>query len=53
MEFAEDVRLTFRNPKGQDVYVMAEQLLKSFEEKWAPIEADYMSEMKLSADYMM
>lgn len=56
MEFAEDVRLTFRNamtynPKGQDVYVMAEQLLKSFEEKWAPIEADYMRELKLSADY--
>ncbi|GFP79160.1 transcription factor gte4 [Phtheirospermum japonicum] len=40
MEFAEDVRLTFRNamtynPKGQDVYVMAEQLSKIFEDKWA------------------
>lgn len=56
MEFAEDVRLTFQNamtynPKGQDVYVMAEQLAKTFEEKWIPIEADYMCEMKLSADY--
>ncbi|KAH6780654.1 global transcription factor group E4 [Perilla frutescens var. hirtella] len=55
-EFAEDVRLTFQNamtynPKGQDVYVMAEQLAKTFEEKWAPIEADYMREMKLSTDY--
>ncbi|XP_044493198.1 transcription factor GTE4-like isoform X3 [Mangifera indica] len=45
-EFAEDVRLTFNNailynPKGQDVHVMAEQLLKIFEEKWAKIEAEY------------
>ncbi|KAL3632759.1 hypothetical protein CASFOL_025743 [Castilleja foliolosa] len=40
VEFAEDVRLTFRNamtynPKEQDVYVMAEQLSKIFEDKWA------------------
>uniref|UniRef100_A0A3Q7IC44 Uncharacterized protein n=1 Tax=Solanum lycopersicum TaxID=4081 RepID=A0A3Q7IC44_SOLLC len=46
-EFAEDVRLTFQNamtynPKGQDVYMMAEQLSKIFEEKWPSIEADYM-----------
>ncbi|PSR95712.1 Transcription factor like [Actinidia chinensis var. chinensis] len=45
-EFAEDVRLTFRNamtynPKGQDVHVMAEELLMIFEEKWAVIESEY------------
>ncbi|XP_051114634.1 transcription factor GTE4-like isoform X2 [Andrographis paniculata] len=45
-EFAEDVRLVFRNamtynPKGQDVHVMAEQLLQTFEERWAIIEAEY------------
>lgn len=56
MEFAEDVRLTFQNamtynPKGQDVYLMAEQLSKTFEDKWVAIEADYMREMNLTADY--
>lgn len=45
-EFAEDVRLTFHNamtynPKGQDVHVMAEQLLAIFEDKWAAIESEY------------
>lgn len=45
-EFAEDVRLTFRNAmtynaKGQDVYVMAEQLLQLFEEGWPAIESEY------------
>ncbi|KAJ6828522.1 putative transcription factor GTE4 isoform X2 [Iris pallida] len=45
-EFAEDVRLTFRNamtynPKGQDVHVMAEQLSQIFEEQWPTIEAEY------------
>ncbi|KAJ0102900.1 hypothetical protein Patl1_04793 [Pistacia atlantica] len=45
-EFAEDVRLTFNNailynPKGQDVHVMAEQLLKIFEEKWTKMESEY------------
>lgn len=45
-EFAEDVRLTFRNamtynPKGQDVHVMAEQLSNVFEERWAVIESEY------------
>ncbi|XP_015159260.1 transcription factor GTE4 isoform X1 [Solanum tuberosum] len=54
-EFAEDVRLTFQNamtynPKGQDVYMMAEQLSKIFEEKWPTIEADYMRELRLSMD---
>ncbi|XP_020583626.1 transcription factor GTE4-like [Phalaenopsis equestris] len=44
-EFAEDVRLTFHNamtynPKGQDVYIMAQQLLQIFEERWPIIEAD-------------
>lgn len=52
MEFMVDVRLTFRNamtynPKGQDVYVMAEQLLQIFEDKWVVIEADYVQELKL------
>ncbi|CAA2953479.1 transcription factor GTE4-like [Olea europaea subsp. europaea] len=45
-EFAEDVRLVFRNamtynPKGQDVHVMAEQLSEIFEERWAVIETEY------------
>ncbi|KAL9232456.1 hypothetical protein vseg_007567 [Gypsophila vaccaria] len=45
-EFAEDVRLTFHNamtynPEGQDVHIMAKELLRIFEEKWASIEADY------------
>ncbi|XP_052177240.1 transcription factor GTE4-like [Diospyros lotus] len=45
-EFAEDVRLTFRNamtynPKGQDVHVMADDMLQIFEEKWAAIESEY------------
>ncbi|XVF60906.1 hypothetical protein PTKIN_Ptkin08bG0085600 [Pterospermum kingtungense] len=55
-EFAEDVRLTFRNamtynPKGQDVHVMAEQLLKIFEDKWSVIEADYIRDMRLAIEY--
>ncbi|KAF5766568.1 putative chromatin remodeler Bromodomain family [Helianthus annuus] len=46
MEFADDVRLTFRNamtynPKGQDVHLMAEQLLNLFEERWAVIESEF------------
>ncbi|XP_047310212.1 transcription factor GTE4-like isoform X2 [Impatiens glandulifera] len=45
-EFAEDVRLTFSNamtynPKGQDVHLMTEELLKIFEEKYSDIEAEY------------
>ncbi|KAH0448644.1 hypothetical protein IEQ34_022444 [Dendrobium chrysotoxum] len=45
-EFAEDVRLTFKNamtynPKGQDVHHMAEQLLNMFEERWPSIERQY------------
>ncbi|XP_042485021.1 transcription factor GTE4-like [Macadamia integrifolia] len=55
-EFAEDVRLTFRNamtynPKGQDVHVMAEQLLKLFEDKWAAVEAEYNINSRLGADH--
>lgn len=56
IEFAEDVRLTFRNgmtynPNGHDVHVMAEQLLQIFEEKWVVIEADYLRELKLVVDH--
>jgi hypothetical protein len=55
-EFAEDVRLTFNNamiynPEGQDVHVMAELLLKMFEEKWVVIETDYMRELRLAVDF--
>jgi hypothetical protein len=49
-EFAADVRLTFHNamtynPKGQDVHVMAEQLLGIFEAQWPEIQAevDYLA----------
>ncbi|XP_028807815.1 transcription factor GTE4 [Neltuma alba] len=55
-EFAEDVRLTFRNamtynPPGQDVHIMAEQLSKIFEDRWAIIESDYNREMRYVLDY--
>ncbi|KAE8696269.1 Global transcription factor group E4, putative isoform 2 [Hibiscus syriacus] len=55
-EFAEDVRLTFRNamtynPKGQDVHIMAEQLSQIFEDKWAAIETDYIQDMRLAMEY--
>ncbi|RZB75515.1 Transcription factor GTE4 isoform B [Glycine soja] len=55
-EFAEDVRLTFRNamtynPPGQDVHIMAEQLSKIFEDRWAIIESDYNREMRYGFDY--
>lgn len=45
-EFAEDVRLTFRNamtynPEGQDVHIMAKQLSHIFEERWATMEIEY------------
>ncbi|KAL1567282.1 transcription factor GTE4-like [Salvia divinorum] len=50
-EFAEDVRLVFRNamtynPKGQDVHLMAEQLSQIFEERWAIIDSQYNSYWK-------
>lgn len=49
-EFADDVRLTFRNaktynPVGHDVHIMAEQLSTIFEERWAVIEAKYNPEL--------
>ncbi|KAG4390370.1 hypothetical protein GLYMA_06G284000v4 [Glycine max] len=55
-EFAEDVRLTFRNamtynPQGQDVHIMAELLSKIFEDRWAIIESDYNREMRYGFDY--
>nr|GEV38776.1 transcription factor GTE4 isoform X1 [Tanacetum cinerariifolium] len=55
MEFAEDVRLTFRNattynPQGHDVYIMAEVLLKLFEEKWKVIEAEFIRESRVVVD---
>ncbi|CAJ1956677.1 unnamed protein product [Sphenostylis stenocarpa] len=55
-EFAEDVRLTFRNamiynPKGQDVHIMAEQLSDVFEERWAIIESNYDQEMRYDLHY--
>ncbi|KAI4333876.1 hypothetical protein L6164_018631 [Bauhinia variegata] len=55
-EFAEDVRLTFRNamtynPTGQDVHIMAEQLSKIFEDRWAIIESDYNREMRYGLEY--
>ncbi|XP_021773799.1 transcription factor GTE4-like [Chenopodium quinoa] len=45
-EFAEDVRLTFHNaltynPPGQDVHIMARELLNVFEDKWPAIESEY------------
>ncbi|KAJ8755056.1 hypothetical protein K2173_016585 [Erythroxylum novogranatense] len=45
-EFAEDVRLTFKNAityneKGQDVHFMAQVLLKIFEERWAVIKTKF------------
>ncbi|XP_038986245.1 transcription factor GTE4-like isoform X2 [Phoenix dactylifera] len=45
-EFAEDVRLTFRNamiynPEGQDVHIMAKQLSQIFDERWPAIEAEF------------
>ncbi|EEF37258.1 transcription factor GTE4 isoform X2 [Ricinus communis] len=50
-EFAEDVRLTFHNamrynPKGQDVHVMAEILLKLFEDRWVVIKSEFDREMR-------
>uniref|UniRef100_A0A2P2LHH6 Transcription factor GTE4 n=1 Tax=Rhizophora mucronata TaxID=61149 RepID=A0A2P2LHH6_RHIMU len=55
-EFAEDVRLTFHNalrynPKGQDVHIMAEQLLKIFEDRWAIIKSDYDREMRFASSF--
>ncbi|XP_076936446.1 transcription factor GTE4-like [Bidens hawaiensis] len=56
MEFAEDVRLTFRNamtynPRGQDVHVMAEVLSEIFEERWALIEAQSNQDLRYGMIY--
>ncbi|KAK9056942.1 hypothetical protein SSX86_024307 [Deinandra increscens subsp. villosa] len=56
LEFAEDVRLTFRNamtynPKGQDVHVMAEQLSNIFEERWAVIESESNPDLRYGMIY--
>ncbi|CAM8941363.1 unnamed protein product [Rhodiola kirilowii] len=58
MEFAEDVRLTFHNamlynPKGHDVHIMAETLLKIFENKWPDIEVKYLRELRMVVDHDM
>ena len=55
-EFAEDVRLTFHNamtynPRGQDVHIMAEQLLKIFEDRWVVIESNYYQELRLGMEF--
>ncbi|KAJ4982294.1 hypothetical protein NE237_033131 [Protea cynaroides] len=55
-EFAEDVRLTFRNamtynPKGQDVHVMAEELANMFEDKWAVVEAEFSLNSRFGTDH--
>ncbi|KAB5512664.1 hypothetical protein DKX38_029692 [Salix brachista] len=39
------------NPEGQDVHVMAEQLLDIFETKWSVIKSDYDHEMRFAASY--
>ncbi|KAK6946652.1 NET domain [Dillenia turbinata] len=54
-EFAEDVRLTFKNamtynPKGQDVHYMAKVLSDEFEEKWQVIEAEYNHGLRFEHD---
>ncbi|XP_077234053.1 transcription factor GTE7-like [Tasmannia lanceolata] len=54
IEFASDVRLTFNNalaynPKGHDVYVMAEQLLGRFEEMFGPAYRKYEEEQRRAA----
>ncbi|KAL8205461.1 hypothetical protein R6Q57_009012 [Mikania cordata] len=56
MEFAEDVRLTFRNAmiynqKGQDVHFMAEQLSNIFEERWAVIESETNQDLRYGMIY--
>ncbi|XP_057501549.1 transcription factor GTE2-like isoform X1 [Actinidia eriantha] len=51
LDFASDVRLTFDNamkynPKGQDVYVMAEALLNLFEEMFDPAYKKFEAEQR-------
>ncbi|GFS45617.1 global transcription factor group E4 [Actinidia rufa] len=40
-----------KHKHGDDVHVMAEQLSKMFEDKWAVIEADYMRDLRLAVDH--
>ncbi|KAF6154569.1 hypothetical protein GIB67_017951 [Kingdonia uniflora] len=52
LDFAADVRLTFRNaltynPKGHDVYNIAEQLMKLFEQMFEPAHKKFMNEQKM------
>ncbi|OVA15225.1 Bromodomain [Macleaya cordata] len=51
LDFAEDIRLTFNNalvynPKGHEVYVLAEQLLAQFEELFVPAYSKYENEKR-------
>ncbi|KAF5188700.1 Transcription factor gte4 [Thalictrum thalictroides] len=55
-EFAEDVRLTFHNamtynPKGQDVYIMAEVMLHLFEERWAVMQREFNLNSWIEGDH--
>ncbi|KAM3382595.1 transcription factor GTE3, chloroplastic isoform X1 [Capsicum galapagoense] len=55
-DFAEDVRLVFRNamtynPKGHEVHVMSEELLKIFEDKWAVIEVEFNPDWRYQMYY--
>nr|XP_016471956.1 PREDICTED: transcription factor GTE3, chloroplastic-like [Nicotiana tabacum] len=48
-EFADDLRLTFNNaiiynPKGSDIYTMAQVLLGKFEEMFEPVYTKYLSQ---------
>ncbi|XP_015578073.2 transcription factor GTE4 [Ricinus communis] len=55
-EFAEDVKLTFNNAmkyndKGQDAHIMADVLLKLFEEHWAIIEPEFINNERVDMGY--
>lgn len=55
-EFASDVRLTFNNaltynPKGHDVYTMAEQLLVRFEELYRPLQEKFEDCLRQERDF--
>lgn len=55
-EFAEDVRLTFNNAmtyneKGQDVHIMADVMLKLFEEKWAALKGEFNFNGRIGMGY--
>ncbi|OVA10276.1 Bromodomain [Macleaya cordata] len=55
-EFAEDVKLTFHNAmsynrKGQDVHIMAEELLKIFEDKWVVMQAKFNLDSRFEGNH--